>query len=47
VLAENLAVEIRQPSVRSYHWLVIAGLGLAAIVVGAAGFLVVRRKTPS
>jgi hypothetical protein len=45
--ASGAKIEKQHPAMRSYRWLVIAGLGLAAIVVGAAGFLVVRRKTPS
>jgi hypothetical protein len=31
-------------STRSYHWLVVACLALAAIAIAAAGFVVVRRK---
>jgi hypothetical protein len=46
-VAAQPKAEPRTPSIRSYHWLVLVGLALAAVVVGAAGFLVVRRKTPS
>jgi hypothetical protein len=35
------------PSTRSYRWLVIAGLAVAALVIGAAGFVLVRRTTPT
>jgi hypothetical protein len=42
----RIAVPAR-PEKRSYHWAVLAGLALAAVVIGACGFVVVRRKTPT
>jgi hypothetical protein len=48
VTAAALGPEIRLRShePRSYRWLVTAGLALAALVVGAAGIVALRRNAP-